>query len=73
MTMTSTAANRHPGPPGEIPQPAECPPPRWSVGTLSYTRGGLLALFGWLLWGDFAWSMKERAIGPVGQLLRKKR
>ncbi len=39
------------------------------MGSLAYTRGGLAALFGWLLWGDFAWSMKERAVGPVFQLL----
>ena len=44
---------------------------RWSVGTLAYTTSGLVALFGWLLWGDFAWSMKERAVGPVVQLLLK--
>jgi MFS family permease len=44
----------------------------WRVGSLTYTRGGLAALFGWLLWGDFAWSMKERAVGPVFQLLLTK-
>jgi MFS family permease len=47
------------------------PPRRWFVGTLSYTAGGLVVLFCWLLWGDFAWSMKDRAVGPVVQLLLK--
>lgn len=39
------------------------------MGTLVYTGSGLAVLFAWLLWGDFAWNMKERAIGPVAQLL----
>jgi MFS family permease len=37
----------------------------WQVGTLTYTTTGLIVLFCWLLWGDFAWSMKERTVGPV--------
>jgi MFS family permease len=41
----------------------------WRVGTLAYTTAGLCALFAWLLWGDFAWNMKDRAIGPVAQLM----
>jgi MFS family permease len=44
-------------------------PKRWRVGTLTYTTTSLVVLFSWLLWGDFAWSMKERALGPVLQLL----
>lgn len=28
-------------------------------------------LLGWLLWGDFAWQMRERAVVPVAQLLLK--
>lgn len=49
-------------------------PPRqlWKVGTLAYTTGGLLILFCWLLAGDFAWSMKERSVMWVVQLLIKK-
>jgi maltose/moltooligosaccharide transporter len=43
--------------------------PRWHVGTLTYTTGGLVVLFCWLLWGDFAWSMKDRAVTPVAQLV----
>jgi MFS family permease len=57
------------------PMPAATDPaPRktWRVGTLSYTTAGLSILFVWLLWGDFAWSMKERTVGPVLQLLLKK-
>lgn len=44
---------------------------RWHVGTLTYTFGGLVVLFCWLLWGDFAWSIKQRAVAPVVQLLLK--
>lgn len=44
----------------------------WTVGTLSYTTGGLAALFGWLLWGDFAWQVRDRAIPPIMQILFKK-
>lgn len=41
----------------------------WRAGTLTYTTTSLAVLFGWLLWGDFAWWMKERAVVPVGQLM----
>jgi Na+/melibiose symporter-like transporter len=37
----------------------------WTVGTLTYTSGGLVVLFCWLLFGDFAWSMRERSVGPM--------
>lgn len=50
------------------------PQPRakiWLAGTLIYTRTGLAALFGWLLWGDFTWQMRDRAVVPVAQLLLK--
>ena len=43
-------------------------PKRWTVGTLTYTTAGVIVLFAWLLCGDFAWQMKERAIVPVAQL-----
>ncbi|MFA6288037.1 MAG: MFS transporter [Opitutaceae bacterium] len=39
----------------------------WSVGTLTYTTAGLVALFFWLLLGDFAWSMRDRSVGPMAQ------
>jgi MFS family permease len=44
------------------------PRPRktWSAGTLTYTAGGLAALFAWLLFGDFSWSMQDRSLGQMG-------
>lgn len=39
----------------------------WRVGTLVYTSGGLVALFCVLLFGDFAWAMRERSVGPMSQ------
>jgi MFS family permease len=47
-------------------------PQKWTTGTLSYTTAGLVVLFAWLLWGDFAWSMRERSIWSVTLLLFKK-
>jgi MFS family permease len=44
----------------------------WRVGTLTYTTGGLAVLFCWMLWGDFAWQLKERAAPPVVQLMLRK-
>lgn len=41
----------------------------WRAGTLTYSAAGLVVLFGWLLWGDFAWSMKERAVNMVATLM----
>jgi len=42
------------------------------VGSLTYTAGGLAVVFCWLLWGDFAWSMRDRAVPAVMQLLFKR-
>jgi MFS family permease len=44
----------------------------WHAGTLGYTTSGLIRLFCWLLWGDFAWSMRDRTVGPVLQMMLKK-
>lgn len=44
----------------------------WSVGTLTYTASGLALLFVWLLFGDFAYMMRERSAAPVTQLMLKK-
>ncbi|MFT3789312.1 MAG: MFS transporter [Tepidisphaeraceae bacterium] len=44
----------------------------WSVGTLTYTAGGLIVLFSWLLWGDFVLQLKERSVPASLQLLLKK-
>lgn len=43
----------------------------WTAGTLTYTAGGLAVLFFWLLWGDFAWQMRERSVNPVLQVMLK--
>ena len=37
----------------------------WKAGTLVYTPAALVALFLWLLWGDFAWAMRDRSVGPM--------
>lgn len=39
----------------------------WRVQTLTYTTGGLVMLFCWLLLGDFAWSMRDRSVSPMAQ------
>jgi len=49
------------------------PKSKWSVGTLTYTAAGLAALFALLLWGDFAWSMKDRVVFPMTVKLAKER
>ena len=63
----------HLTPVSDLP-PAPPPVPRklWRVGTLTYTAAGLVGLFGWLLWGDFAWQMKERATQPVVLVMLRK-
>ena len=70
-------ADLEPGPPfipdAAPPQvdaaPASGTTKKWSVGTLTYTSAGLAILFSLLLWGDFAYSMKERSAGPILQNL----
>lgn len=37
----------------------------YRAGTLTYTSRGLASLFGWLLWGDFVWQMKDRSIQEI--------
>lgn len=39
----------------------------WSAGTRVYTLSGLVAVFAWLLIGDFAWATRERSVGPMAQ------
>ncbi len=41
----------------------------WTVGTLTYSAVGLAVLFLWLLLGDFAWNMKDKAIVPLCQIM----
>jgi MFS family permease len=43
------------------------PPEAWKAGSLVYSSGALVALFFWLLVGDFAWSMRDRSVGPMAQ------
>ncbi len=54
---------------GGCKQPA---PREWVAGALTYGAAGLAVLFFWLLWGDFAWNMKERSVVPVAQLMLKR-
>ncbi|EIQ00418.1 Major Facilitator Superfamily transporter [Opitutaceae bacterium TAV1] len=60
-----TAASSAPS----MPEPAKEAGPSsvktWKIGTLTYTSAGLAALFCWLLFGDFAWSMRDRSVGPM--------
>jgi MFS family permease len=44
----------------------------WKAGTLTYTAGALIMLVVWLLWGDFAWWIRERSSLPLVQLLLQK-
>ncbi len=57
-------------------QPAEQQIPnkekQWKVGTLTYSFSALVTLFFVLLIGDFAWSLRDRAVGPVAQLMLKR-
>ena len=43
----------------------------FTVGTLAYTRGGLVALFGWLLWGDFIFTLMENVMPSLLPLILK--
>ena len=54
----------HHSPEGTIPQPPLSDSARYTVGTLAYTKAGLLTLFIWLLWGDFCFTLME-AVMPV--------
>jgi maltose/moltooligosaccharide transporter len=42
---------------------------RWQIGSLSYSLGGLILLFGYLLLGDFAWSLKERSVQDLFKVM----
>lgn len=44
---------------------------QWRAGTLTYTFAGIVALFFLLLAGDFVWSLRERSVGVITQLLLK--
>ncbi|MBI5380370.1 MAG: MFS transporter [Opitutae bacterium] len=61
-------------PPGNAATAAPTAPtkPTWSVGTLTYTSGGLVLLFCWLLWGDVGYFIADRSIYPSMQVMLKK-
>jgi MFS family permease len=44
-------------------------PRTWRVGSLTYDFRGLVWIFSWLLWGDFAGSVRDRAVPTVMNLL----
>lgn len=59
--------------PAPAPTPVESSPKKvWRAGTLTYSGTALGLLFFWLLAGDFAWTIKQRAVDPVAQLLMKR-
>lgn len=37
----------------------------YTAGTLQYTRMGLIVLFGWLLWGDFCFTLMEDVLPRI--------
>lgn len=62
-------------PSSQTPESAPTGPLRnriWTHGTLTYTLGGLLVLFAWLLLGDFAIYLRDRSIIPITQLFLKR-
>ena len=40
-------------------------PNHYKVGTLTYTKAGLITLFVYLLWGDFCWSLMETVMPSI--------
>jgi MFS family permease len=44
-----------------LPQQAD----GYSVGTLRYTGMGLVVVFGWLLWGDFCFTLMEKVMPEI--------
>lgn len=61
----------HPDRAEPTPAPAR-KPKTWSAGSLTYSAGGLALLTLLLLGGDFAWSMRERSVQPLFQILLRK-
>ena len=51
---------------------AESTEKHWRIGTLTYGMAGIVTLFLLLLAGDFIWSLRERSVVPVAQVLFKK-
>lgn len=44
---------------------------KFTVGTLTYSRAGLISLFGWLLWGDFIFTLMESVMPALLPILLK--
>ncbi len=67
-----SVAGNHPRaitPPAEPSPVPSRPARRWQAGTLTYTTGGLVGLFFWLLGGDFGFNLKERSVPVTLQVL----
>ena len=54
---------KQPPPPTVEPAAPSATPHVYHVGTLAYTKAGMLTLFAWLLWGDFVFNFMEIVIG----------
>ena len=70
MSAHPSLPEKNPASPPEASQPGA--KKTWSNGSLTYTLGGLLVLMLLLLGGDFAWSMRERSVQPLFQILLRK-
>ena len=49
----------------------ELKPKTYHCGTLTYTKFGLFALFAWLLWGDFCFTLMETVVPSIMPLTLK--
>lgn len=52
-----------------IPHPPASTQRTWRAGALVYTPASLTTLFSWLLWGDFAFQIKERVLVVAAPLM----
>ena len=59
-------------PPPTVNQADQDPPGVYRVGTLTYSLGSLVVLFAFLMLGDFAYAIRERAVGDIFQVLLRK-
>ena len=58
MSETTTEAS-------PAPDHSEVQRNKRTVGTLTYTKLGLVVLFAWLLWGDFCFTIMEKVLGAL--------
>ncbi len=61
----------NPSPTNASPTLATHPSERMRCGTLVYTKAGLFTLFGWLLWGDFCFTLMETIWPTIMPLVLK--